>query len=308
MKVMLIGATGFIGRHLASALVEAGHDVVGCARRRAEAFRRYPDIGWMKGDFATDRAVSDWKPRVTGFDAVINAAGILRERRGDSFEAVHFEGPRAVFDACVKRGVRRVIHVSALGCDAGSGRPYETTKLRMEESLAALDLDWVVVRPSLVYGEDSPSSVLFRFLAGLPVVPVIAGGGQVLQPIHVDDLSSAISRLLAAGAPNRAVLELGGPRPVTYLELLAGLRAARHGTPARYLSIPLPLARIGALAADLVGAGPIGTDTLNMLVRGNTTGRNAAPLLLGREPRSVSEFHRVASAHAGADDSYAGIH
>ena len=303
MKVMLMGATGFIGRHLARALLAAGHEVTGCARRRAEAFARYPEIPWMIGDFATDRAATDWKPRVTGFDCVINAVGILRERRGQSFEAVHFEGPRALYEACAKRGVRKVIHISALGCDVGSGRPYETTKLRIEALLATLDLDWVAVRPSLVYGEDSPSSALFRFLADLPVIPLIAGGGQLVQPIHVDDLSAAVARLLSDGAPNRAVLELGGPGALTYRELLAGLRAA-SGKPGRYVSIPLPLARAGALVSDLIGVGPFGTDTLNLLVRGNTTGRNETTRLLGREPRGVQEFARPAAARA----SYTGLH
>jgi nucleoside-diphosphate-sugar epimerase len=300
MKIMLVGATGFIGRHLARALVAAGHDVTGCARRRTEAFHRYPEIGWMKGDFTTDRSVLDWKPRVTGFDCVINAAGILRERDAETFEAVHFEGPRALFEACAKRGVRKVIQISALGCDPGSERPYEATKMRLEALLATLDLDWVAVRPSLVYGEDSPSSALFRFLAGLPVIPLIAGGGQLLQPIHVDDLALAVTRLLAEGAPNRVVIELGGPRPVTYRELLEALRAGLHDRPGRYVSIPLRLARVGAAASDLAGVGPFGTDTLNMLMRGNTTGRNEARRLLGREPRSVHDFGRAGARHAGA--------
>src|SRR5262245_51812759 len=118
---MLIGATGFIGRHLAKALTAAGHEVTGCSRYRQEAFRRHPDIGWMIGDFATEQGVSDWKPRVAGFDVVINAAGILREAGLQRFDTVHFEGPRALYEACVKRGVRRVVHISALGCDARSG-------------------------------------------------------------------------------------------------------------------------------------------------------------------------------------------
>ncbi len=290
MRIMLIGATGFIGRHLVRALVAAGHEVTGCARRRAEAFRCYPDIPWMVGDFVTDHAATDWKPRVAGFDCVINATGILRESGGQTFDAVHFLGPRALYEACVARGVRKVIHISALGCDAGSGRPYEATKMRIEALLAKLDLDWVAVRPSLVYGEDSPSSALFRFLARLPVMPVIAGGGQLLQPIHVDDLSLAVARLLVEGAPNRTVVELGGPRQLSYRDLLAGLRAATFRNPGRYVSVPLALARVGALASDIVGVGPFGTDTLNMLLRGNITWKNDARILLGREPRSVSEF------------------
>jgi uncharacterized protein YbjT (DUF2867 family) len=291
MRILLTGATGFVGRHVARALSAAGHEVVGCARRRSEAFLRYPEIGWIKGDFASDRSAAAWAPRLTGFDAVINAAGILRERAGQTFEAVHFDGPLALFEACVARGVRKVIHVSALGCD-GNPRPYGTTKLRLERALAALDLDWLVVRPSLVYGDDSASSILFRALARLPLIPVVGDGSQRLQPMHADDLALAIVRLLEPNGPVRAMLELGGPRPVTYKEFLAGLRAGLYGKPARFVGISVPFARVGALASDLIGAGPIGVDTLSMLLNGNVAENNAARALLGRDPGDIEDLVR----------------
>ena len=284
MRIIVTGATGFIGRHIARALVAAGHHVTGCARDREAAFERYPDIGWIKADFARDRTMDAWERRLTGHeDVVVNAVGILREHREQTFEALHYEAPRALFNACVSRGVRRVIHISALGCDERSKRPYEATKLRLERHLAALDLDWVIVRPSLVYGDDSPSSALFRFLANLPVTPVIGEGDQILQPIHVDDLALAVARLVRADAPRRVVLEMGGPRAVSYKEWLGSLRPDRHP---RYVSIPPSLARAGARLGDLAGAGPLSVDTFNMLMRGNFTKANAAPALLGREPRS----------------------
>jgi uncharacterized protein YbjT (DUF2867 family) len=297
MRIILTGATGFIGRHLAQALLAAGHHVTGCARNREDAFRRYPDFGWIKADFALDRSVDAWERRLTGHeDVVINAVGILRERGRQTFEALQYEAPRALFNACAAKGVKCVIHISALGCDAESRRPYEETKLRLERHLASLDLDWVIVRPSLVYGDDSPSSALFRFLANLPVIPLIGDGGQLLQPIHVDDLSLAVTRLVASGSPKRAVVELGGPRPVTYKELLGGLKTLpRSG---RYLHIPATVARAGAYLGDLAGAGPLSIDTFNMLMRGNCTRANAARLLLGREPRDIAGMTRFQKGEA----------
>lgn len=295
MKVLLAGATGFIGRHVAKALIAAGHEVTGCARDREKAFRRYPGIRWMKADFGADRTVAAWLGRFARGDAaVVNAAGILRERDGQSFEAVHYEGPTALYRACESHGIRRVIHVSALGCDA-SPRPYATTKLKAEQFVAGLDLDWVVVRPSLVYGEDSPSSRLFRFFAQLPVMPLIGDGRQVFQPIHIDDLAAAVAGLLAPDAPRRVLLEVAGPRAVTFRELLAALRSALTGVPERWLGAPVPLVRAGAVLSDIVGIGPIGIDTLEMLMRGNVATANAAAALLGREPRDIVAFERRAS-------------
>jgi len=287
VRVLLTGATGFIGRHLARALLAAGHHVTGCARDREAAFRRYPEFGWIKADFSRDRTMDVWERRLTGCeDVVINAVGILRERGAQTFEALHFEAPGALFNACAAKGVKRVIHISALGCDPTSRRPYEETKLRLERHLAALDLDWVIVRPSLAYGDDSPSSAMFRAMANLPLIPLIADGGQLLQPIHVDDLAAAVTHVATSGGPTRAVIELGGPRPVSCKELLDGLRTSPR--PGRYLHVPPAVARAGARVADFTGVSQLSVDNFNLLMRGNTTRSNAARLLLGREPRDVA--------------------
>ncbi len=174
MRILLTGATGFIGHHVAQALLAAGHEVVGCSRRRNEALHRYPDLGWIKVDLAADVTVDAWRPRLTGFDAVINTAGIVRERAGESFEAVNFESARALFLACAERGPRRVIQLSAPDCERDP-RGYAATKLLVERFLSRLDLDWTVVRASL---------------------------------LHAEDLASAIARLVEDGGPLGAVLEL----------------------------------------------------------------------------------------------------
>jgi uncharacterized protein YbjT (DUF2867 family) len=298
VRIILTGATGFIGRHLARALLDAGHHVTGCARDREAAFRRYPEFGWIKADFSRERTMDAWERRLTGHeDVVINAVGILRERGAQTFEALHFEAPRALFNACAAKGVKRVIQISALGCDPASRRPYEETKLRLERHLATLDLDWVIVRPSLAYGADSPSSAMFRAMANLPLVPLIGDGGQLLQPIHVDDLALAVARLVASGSPKRAVVELGGPRPVSCKDLLAGLRTSPRA--GHYLHFPKAVARAGAYLADFAGVGQLSVDNFNLLMRGNTTSSNAARALLGREPRDIARPPRTEGDRRG---------
>ena len=180
MRILLTGATGFIGHHVAQALLAAGHEIVGCSRRRSDALHRYPELGWIRVDFTADCTVDAWRPRLTGFAAVINTAGIVRERPGASFAAVNFEAPRALFQACAERGPRRVIQLSTPDCERDP-RAYAASKLRAERALAELDLDWTIVRASL---------------------------------LHAEDLASAIARLIEDRGPLRAVLELDESRPL----------------------------------------------------------------------------------------------
>ena len=188
MRILLTGATGFVGHHVAQALFAAGHEVVGCSRRRNEALHRWPELGWIKADLAADLSADAWRPRLTGFQAVINTAGLVRERPGQSFEAVNVEGALALFRACAERGPRRVIQLSSPGCERDS-TGYAATKLLAERALAKLELDWTIVRASLLHGED---------------------------------LANAITHLIDDGGPLRAVLELEETRPLRLHDVRTG--------------------------------------------------------------------------------------
>jgi nucleoside-diphosphate-sugar epimerase len=300
MRILLTGATGFIGRHLAAELVARGHTVVGCARDRYTAFKRYPNVGWMRADFATDQDVHDWLPRLAGFNAVINAAGVLHARPGQSFDAVHVAGPRALFAACARRGIARVIHISALGCNPQADRPYQSSKLELESILASFDMNWTVVRPSLVFGDGNDAVAALRALARLPVIPLVGDGSQRLQPIHIDDFCVAVARLLEAEDPDRHIVELAGPRAVTFRELMTEMRRFETPAPAYFIGIPLSLLRIAATLAGYVGRSPLSHDHLDMLERGNVAADHGAAQLLGRAPRDLRDFEEIA---ASCDDS-----
>jgi uncharacterized protein YbjT (DUF2867 family) len=172
MRILLTGATGFVGHHIGAALLARGHEVVGCSRRRNDAFHRYPELGWIRADFASDLTVDAWRPRLTGFDAVINAAAIVRERPGESVAAIDADAPCALFAACAEAGPRRVIQISAPGCDRDP-RPYAAAKLRVERALARLDLDWTVVRASLLHPEDLANAIVRLIEEGRPLGAVL---------------------------------------------------------------------------------------------------------------------------------------
>jgi uncharacterized protein YbjT (DUF2867 family) len=258
LNVLVLGATGFVGRAAAAALRAHGHAVLGSPIRFEQATR--PD---------------DWLGALRGIDAVVNAVGIFRERGAQTFGAVHDAAPRALFEACEKAGVQRVVQVSALGADQGARSAFHLSKKRADDYLAARALQWSIVQPSLVFGEGGASARLFALLACLPATPVPGDGGQRVQPIHVDDLAEAIARLVVA--PDRTVVHAVGDRELTlrgWLEILRGQMGLGR---ARFVAIPRILL-------------PVDRETLQMLERGNTASPDAIAHLLGHPPRAPEDF------------------
>lgn len=221
-------------------------------------------------DFNRDKSPAVWLPRLEGIDAVINCAGILQARPGQSIEAIHAAAPEALFDACKQANVRRVIQISAISAKAGAGTAYASTKRRADDYLSATDLDWVVLRPSIVYAEGaSGGTALFRALAALPfAIPVPGGGNQPFQPIHVDDLAAAILRILATPSIKRLIIDPVGPDRIVLEEILSDLRRWLGYRPVPFVHIPLSLVRIAARIGDLAG-GPVNSTSIRQLEFGN---------------------------------------
>ena len=261
MNVLVCGARGFVGRATAEALRRRGHRVV----EGVSSHRRHEGGGAVvRMDFARDIEAATWLPRLVGIDAVVNAVGVLRDSPGRPIEAVHDRVPGALFDACAQSGVRRVVHVSALGID-GSRTAYARTKRAAEERLAAGTragrLDGVVVRPSIVFGAGGASSRLFLRLARLPALALPRLVHRALvQPIAVEELALGIAVLVdgtidalgadrpdpldaldgpdtrerAAGAERRAsapTIAAVGPAPIALAAFIASLRAQAGRAP-----------------------------------------------------------------------------
>jgi uncharacterized protein YbjT (DUF2867 family) len=282
MKILLTGASGFMGRHLADALSAAGHTVIAGRRDAGDD----PDARSI--DFTRDLQARDWLPKLAGVDAVINVVGILRESGEQTFDRIHRRAPQALFAACVAAGVRRVVHVSALGADKGRTR-YFSSKRAADDYLATLPLDWTIVQPSLVFGVDGASAQLFLMLASMPVTPVPGKGEQALQPIHIDDFSAAIVNLFETEALRRRV-PVVGCEALTLRNYLAHLRRKLGLRADRFLSVPMPLMRAAATIGELSSRSPLDRETLAMLEGGNVADPAETERLLRRRPRPVDEF------------------
>jgi uncharacterized protein YbjT (DUF2867 family) len=288
--ILLTGASGFIGRHLADALVRDGHDVV-CAVRDP-ARMRDPRFRYVAVDFVRDTDAATWLPRLAGIDIVINAVGILREHRMQTFDAIHSRTPRALFAACLQAGVKRVLQISALGADAQAVSRYHRSKKEADDYLASLPLPSVILQPSLIYGPGGTSARLFTTLASLPLQLLPGQGRQQVQPVHIDDLVDAVQRLArpdAARAPG-AYLAVVGPEPMSMRTFIASLREAMGGGRGYFVAVPPALVRLGAQAGSLLPGALLDPETLAMLERGNTGDAAALTALLGRPPRPVRQF------------------
>jgi uncharacterized protein YbjT (DUF2867 family) len=257
------GAEGFIGRHVVAALRATGHTVIAGVRRPTQ-----PDS--IDCDFSNDILPDAWIPRLAGIDVVINAVGILRESGTNTFERVHISSPKALFEACQRLGLQRVIQISALGSPAAG--EYLVSKLRGDVELAYLELDWTIVRPSLVYsirGSYGGTSLL-RAMAALPGVLIVPGSGdQLMQPIRAEDLARVVVALIDKKAGIHEVISAVGPERVSLLTYLLETR--------RWLGLPAPLvvripeviARFGAWLGEHVSNGPVGITMWRMLNLGN---------------------------------------
>ncbi|HEX2828927.1 MAG TPA: NAD(P)H-binding protein [Burkholderiales bacterium] len=296
--VLLLGATGFIGRHALRALAHEGYGVVCGVRGEAPEGCRA-----MRVDFARDHDEAIWLPRLAGIDYVINAVGLMRETGGATFEALHVAAPQALFRASARAGVKKVVQVSALGADARASSAYHLTKRRADEALATLPMPWVIVQPSLVFGEEGASTALFAMLASLPLVPVPGGGAQTIQPVHVDDLAEAIVRVLATSEFDRTRIAVVGPRPLTLREYLAILRRSMGLGAPHFVGVPMPLVRKAAAIGGKLPGSLLDRESLAMLERGNAAPADDVTRLLGRAPCAAERFVSARAARALANQA-----
>ena len=292
MRILLTGASGLIGQRLQAALLGEGH-VVLCAQRTAPR-QTHPRLLFLPVDFTKDTDKSAWLARLRDVDAVINAVGIFQERGTQTFAALHTDAPCALFAACAESpSVQRVVQISALGADQQASTLYHRSKRAADDFLASLPLPATIVLPSLVYGPDGASARLFRVLASMPFTVQFGAARQLVQPIHVDDVTAAIVALLREPMPAPRRIALVGPRALPFTDYLATLRTAMGLGRLRVLRLP---AWVGRWTASL-GVGMFSRDALSMLDRGNHADPADTRTLLGREPVDPAHF----ISHPGAE-------
>jgi NADH dehydrogenase len=288
MRLLVLGGTGFIGRHVAAALAARGHEVAIGTRRPARASRRLPpalrSCELREVHFERLAKRSDWHVLIAGCDAVVNAVGILRPRGPATSDRVHHLTPAALAAACAL-GARRLVHVSALGLSDRARSGFLRSKLAGERAIAASGAPYSIVRPSLLEGEGGFGARWLRWFARWPVHFVPADARGRIAVLDVGELGEAVAVLCerSASAEWREV-ELGGTGMPTMAEYLGALRTRHSSHPALRVAVPAWLARIVSHLCDLARFSPFSYGHLELLRRDNVPRPNRLPELLGRTP------------------------
>jgi NADH dehydrogenase len=314
-SVFITGATGFVGRSVVRELLARGVTPVCLVRDERKLYRQHPQIHpdrfrTVSGGLGDRSALIEG---VSQSQAAIHLVGIIIARRlqGQTFRKVHVEGTKNVVNAAREAGVRRYIHMSALGARPAAASAYHRTKWEAEEYVRASGLDWTIFRPSLIHGPDGEFMQLIKkFVCGLvpPVIPYFGDGSGKLQPVYVKDVAYAFVESLLRPETIGQEIPLGGPRAYSWIQLYNACRAmlpnARNWKP--LTSLPVSVAKVSALLsappmalAELIvpsiGLLRFDTGQVDMALEESTCDHTIAEKLLGLKMR---DFEAELSAYA----------
>jgi NADH dehydrogenase len=279
MDILVAGGGGFIGRHLCEWLVERGHDVT--------ALSRDPDPGALPEGVETAMgdvtAYDSIEAHFEGRDAVVNLVALspLFEPKGGNqrHDEVHRGGTENCVRAAEEHGVDRFVQLSALGADPDGDTHYIRAKGRAEQVVRDSELEWVIFRPSVVFGEGGEFVSFTKrlkgmFAPGLPLYPLPGSGRKTrFQPIWVEDVAGMIAEATVDDGHVGETYELGGPEVLTLREITEMVYES-EGTSVRIVGLPMGLAGVGLKTLGAVPGFPMGGDQYRSLKFDNTTDAN----------------------------------
>lgn len=270
MNILVTGASGFIASYIVTQLIAEGHKVTCCVRDTVYTQRIFPKANVIAGDFTNDKTMSVWLKKLVDIEVVINCAGILYHPRKQVIWSVHYDAPKALFDASIKAGVKKIIQISALGVDQLQ-TDYAKSKKAADDYLLSLPIEAVVLRPSLVYGPGAyGGSSLFRGLAASPFwIPVVGAGQQQFQPIHVEDLAKTISEFIYQSFSPSQLCCAVGPQKISLSELLVELRSWLGFPSGKILHVPLWIIKWVSKLGDLMPFSSLNSTSFKMLMQNN---------------------------------------
>lgn len=282
--VVVFGGSGFIGKQVVRALAKCGKRVRVAMRQPhlGGELRMLGDVGQVQLVQANVRFPESVDAAVEGADAVVNLVAVLHENGKQKFEALHVDAARAIAEAATKHGIKRVVHISALGA-AAKGARYARTKFRGEEAVLEAAPTATVLRPSIVFGPEdhffNRFAAMAQTMSAVPLgaLPLIGGGKTKFQPIFVGDVADAVVAALDKPEAQGRTYELGGPRAYSFKQLMQFIRTETDRS-VPLLPLPFVLARPLGLLLEWTfklipfADPPLTGDQVTMLKRDNAVG------------------------------------
>lgn len=293
MNILITGASGFVGSQIVTDLLKANHHVTCCVRNVAYTKKLFPRANVVYCDFQNNLDEKDWLPHLKNIDVVINTVGIFYHPFKKIIWQIHYEAPIALFNAAVKSGVKKIIHISALGIEKFNV-DYATSKKAADDYLLSLPISAFILRPSLIYGQGSYGGTsLFRGLVGLPgFIPVPGKGSQQFQPIYLPDLSKAILKLLDVEQDKPTILTAVSEQKISLESILKTLREWLGFSKAIIIKIPLFFIRMASWFGNLIPYSTLNQTGFTMMSQDNITSEYETKRfrdIVGFSPRNYTE-------------------
>jgi len=264
--IFVTGATGFVGNHLIKTLLAFNQKVRCLVRPGSENRLRYP-VEIVKGDIFS----ADLAEKMYGCKAVIHLIGIIREfpKKNITFKRLHVKATQVAIEAAKKAGIKRFIHMSALGTGPQAITEYHKTKWQAERLVQESGLTYTIFRPSVIYGPyDHFTTLLAQIIKRSPFIPIIGDGLYKLQPAHVNTVALAFVLALFLGDTHNHTYEIGGPQALTYRETVDTI-AQHFKKRIKKIYIPLRIIENITVKLEVFPFYPLTREVLIMLIAGN---------------------------------------
>lgn len=295
MRVLVTGASGFVGSHLVDTLTASGHEVIVLSRQAATLPPASSSVTVLTGDITDPSSLEACAKTLqnkpdTSVDAVIHLVGIIREKGNATFERVHVDGTRNMIELAKQLSARRFVHMSALGSTPNSESGYFTSKARAETLVRESGLAATIFRPSLIFGvgDEFFGDTLKQLVSLPPVIPQIGDGSFPFRPVWIGDVCEAFCQALSRAVSVGATYDLVGPVEYSFRQLLELTRDA-VGNNKPIVPVPLPLMRFGVPLMQVLPNPPITRDQFIMLLAGNTSDPSVATDVFDLEMRPLTD-------------------
>jgi len=291
MKVLVTGATGFVGGEIVRRLHDSGSEVRALARTRSSKAKDWSAM-FHVGNVLEAASLKD---ACQGMDAVIHLVGIISEAGRNTLEAVHIDGTRNIVTAAREAGVKRFVQMSALGTRAGAASRYHKSKWEAEQIVRDSGMDWTILRPSIIYGPGDGFVNLFaKIIRRSPIVPIIGKGFSRYQPVPVAAVAAAFVKSLTEPLAIGRTFELGGAETLSMNEIIDEILEVMRRRRLK-LHIPITLARMQARFLEFTYANifgkppPLNRDQIVMLQEDNLGDEKPAAELFKLQATSFRE-------------------